>query len=376
MNRARNDSGAARVLVKTLTALGFTALIVVSLMWLSGAFQPKIDDHREGAGPTAGSIERPVGSATLAEARMIRVPRTESAVGSIRAVHETSLSSKLLAEIVEVNVTAGAKVAAGDVVVRLDDEDLQARLKQAQAVLQGARAGRKQANTEYERISALFERDSAARIELDRAETALHSAEAEVLRAEQAVREAETLLEYTAIRSPLDGVVVDKLVEVGDTATPGQPLLVLYDPTRMQLVASVRESLTRRLKVGEDIEVQIEALQKRCRGTVSEIVPEAEAASRTFSVKVTGPCPAGIYSGMFGRLIIPLDDEEVLVVPQAAIREVGQLRLVDVADGDRLQRRAVTLGRQLGEDVEVLSGLRPGEKVALRHGGSEPKPEG
>lgn len=147
--------------------------------------------------------------------------------------------------------------------------------------------------------------------------------------------------------------------------TPGKVLLTLYDPTRMQLVASVRESLTRRIAVGQSIYVQVDALNKQCKGLVSEIVPEAESASRTFSVKVTGPCPPGIYTGMFGRLLIPLDDEEVIVVPRSVVRRIGQLTIVDVADGEVLRRRAVQLGRTFEEKVEVLSGLRVGERVAI-----------
>ena len=161
-------------------------------------------------------------------------------------------------------------------------------------------------------------------------------------------------------------MVIDRKVEPGDTVTPGQVVVSLYDPTRMQLVASVRESLTHRLRVGQDIDVRVEAIDKTCLGRVSEIVPEAESASRTFSVKVTGPCPPGIYSGMFGRLLIPLEEEEVLVVPKGVVRRVGQLDMVDLVDGDALRRRAVQLGRAFGDDVEVLSGLREGEQVALR----------
>jgi RND family efflux transporter MFP subunit len=197
-----------------------------------------------------------------------------------------------------------------------------------------------------------------------------------VERAAQAAREAETILGYATIRSPLDGIIVDKRVEVGDTATPGQVLLTLYDPTRMQLIARVRESLTQRLQVGQDIDVHVSALGKTCTGRVSEIVPEAEAASRTFSVKVTGPCPEGVYTGMFGRLLIPLDDEQVLLIPQAAVRRIGQLDVVDVVvrapdetqAEPRVQRRTVQLGRDFGEDVEVLAGLQAGELVALGTG--------
>ncbi len=94
-------------------------------------------------------------------------------------------------------------------------------------------------------------------------------------------------------------------------------------------------------------------------------MPEAQAASRTFQVKVTGPCPKGVYSGMFARMLIPLDEEQVLVIPAGAVRRVGQLELVDVVDGDSTTRRAIRTGRTIDDDVEVLSGLRPGERVLV-----------
>ena len=94
-------------------------------------------------------------------------------------------------------------------------------------------------------------------------------------------------------------------------------------------------------------------------------MPEADAESRTFAVKVTGPCPPGVYAGMFGRLTIPLDAMEVLVVPADAVRRVGQLDIVDVAAEGTLSRRAVRLGRRIEGRVEVLSGLREGERVAV-----------
>lgn len=94
-------------------------------------------------------------------------------------------------------------------------------------------------------------------------------------------------------------------------------------------------------------------------------MPQAESASGTFSVKVTGPCPKGAYPNMFGRLIMPLGEEEAVVVPAQAVRRVGQLTVVDVVDGNTIRRRAVQLGRQMDEGYEVLSGPRPGESVVV-----------
>jgi len=348
----------------------FTAIVIVLLLWLAGVFHRKIGPVQVAlpAGP-----QRVLGNTPIATARLVYMPAIEPAVGTIRAVYETAIASKLLARVVEVNVQAGQTVRTGDVLVRLDEEDLRARLRQAEAALEAARAERDHARIEFERVDRLFKTGNANRTEWDRAGTDLKTAEARLAQAENARREAETILSYATIRSPLDGRVIDKRVEVGDTVTPGQVLLTLYDPTRMQLVARVRESLAQRLRVGHEIPVQIDAIGKICEGWISEIVPEAEAASRTFSVKVTGPCPDGVYSGMFGRLLIPLDEEPVLLIPQAAVRRVGQLDVVEVvetvgppeASQKLLRRRAVRLGRTFGDEVEVLAGLREGEQVAL-----------
>jgi RND family efflux transporter MFP subunit len=355
------------------TGVGFTAIVVILLLWLAGVFQPKVNGATAAVAVSSG---RPLGGRATAPARLVTLPATEAAVGSIRAVHESAVAAKLLAKVVEVNVQAGQVVRAGDVLLRLDDEDLQARLRQAEAALAAAQAARRQSEIEFQRLDGLYKQEHATKLEWERAQTELETATAGVERAVQAAREAETILSYATIRSPLDGIIVDKRVEVGDTATPGQVLLTLYDPTRMQLIARVRESLTQRLQVGQDIDVYVSALGKTCIGRVSEIVPEAEAASRTFSVKVTGPCPEGVYTGMFGRLLIPLDDEQVLVIPQAAVRRIGQLDVVDVvvpgpdeAQAEpRVQRRTVQLGRDFGADVEVLAGLQAGELVALGTG--------
>ena len=195
--------------------------------------------------------------------------------------------------------------------------------------------------------------------------SAFKSADAELRRATESINEIQATLEWATIRSPIQGIVIDKKVAVGDMVTPGQMLATLFDPLRMQLVASVRESLARRLKVGQTIEVQIDSFHKQSQGTISEIVPEAQVASRAFQVKVTGPCPAGVYTGMFGRLMIPLDAEPVLVLPRQAVRSVGQLELVDAVVQGCLNRRTVRTGRVFSDDVEVLSGLQEGEQVVI-----------
>ncbi len=341
------------------------------MLYLSGRFSPKVPISEASAQPAAGRIE-----GSVVRAQVIPLPLTESAVGTIRAVYEIPIRSKLLARVVEVNITAGQQVKEGDILVRLDDTDLRAKLEQAKAAVTSIEAHLGQAAADVERNTALRRSNAVSEQEYEKSVTALRSAEADLQRARQAVNEMQAMVDWATIPSPITGTVVDKQVDAGETVSPGQLLVKLYDPTRMQLVANVRESLTSQLQVGQSIGVQIENLGKQCLGTVSEIVPEAQSSSRAFQVKVTGPCPDGIYSGMFGRILIPLGTERVTVIPAAAVRRVGQLELVEVVEHGQPIQRAIRTGRALGtvsdpgggvlhDQVEVLSGLREGEEVVV-----------
>ncbi|MCC6361308.1 MAG: efflux RND transporter periplasmic adaptor subunit [Phycisphaerales bacterium] len=347
----------------SLTILGFLIVVAVLMLWLVGGFRTRIKPGLQNAKPPAA-----VSGETVA-VRQISLPRVETAVGTIEPVHRVEVAARILARIVEMNVVAGQKVRQGDVLVRLDDADLASRVRQAEAAFDSAVATRDQAKIEEARTRDLIARESASPIEHERNVTALKTAEAGVLRAQQSLEEARTVLAFATIVSPITGVVVDKRANVGDTASPGQVLVTLLDPERMQLVAPVRETLSRRLKVGQTIDVSLEILDHPCAGTISEIVPEADPASRSFAVKVTGECPDGVYAGMFGRLLIPLDDEDVLVIPRAAVQSVGQLDIALVQTPQGQQRRTLRLGRQLGSDVEVLAGLKAGEQVVIAKSG-------
>jgi RND family efflux transporter MFP subunit len=352
-----------------IAAMGFaTGGLVLLLMVLAGFF------HRKVPTDPAKISESDLSKTSVAEVRLIRQPRYETAVGTIKAVHEAAVASRLLARVVEVNVKAGQAVQRDDILVRLDDKDLQARHKQAEATLVGVKANLENAALEFARGKRLMSAKAISQADFDRASTAFRTAEAEVARSEQAVQESKSLLAYATIKAPLTGTVVDKKVEVGDTVTPGQTLVAIFNPGRMQMLASVRESLALKLKVGQKVPGRIESLEHECQATISEIVPEAQASSRSFTVKVVGPCPLGVYSGMFGRIYIPLEDEEIIVVPANAIQRVGQLEMVQVVEEGKVRRRNIQTGRSIGSDMEVLAGLRSGEKVALPTSSKEVRP--
>lgn len=351
-----------RWLSKGVLGLALAGLVVVLMLYLDGVFSPKV-------GPGGGADRRPAlpAPSQLVEARLIDIPTSEQAPGTIRPLHEIALASKVREpeKIVEMNVIAGQEVHKGDLLVRLDASTWQNRKEMAEAKLQSAQAARDDAQKTYERTQEVFDKKAATANELDAAKYRAEIAQSESVAAQRALDEAAANLGYTEIRAPLDAVVIDKRADVGDTVAPGQVLVSLYD--KMQLIANVREGLMKDLKTGQDIGVYLEDLGAACTGTISEIVPQADPATRTFQVKVVGPCHQGVRPGMYAKLIVPLGDRKVLVIPPAAVRQVGQLTMVDVAGDNGLERRNLQLGRQIDgkQYAEVLSGLKPGEKVAL-----------
>lgn len=350
-----------RIFRQIAFSLLMTGGIAVLMLALSGYFKTKISTT---TGTTTADAKPFAGQ--VAEVKSESWKRFETAVGTIRAVQESAVASKILARVMEVKIKAGQPVTKDEVLVRLDDSDLTARLKQAEAAVASAVAAREKSSIDLIRAENLRKNQAISDAEFDAIIREGKSARAEEERTKQLVNEAKIILSYATIRAPMNGIVIDKRVEIGDTVVPGQVLFTVYDPTRMQLLASVRESMALKLKVGQVIPTRLDALNYTCEATVTEIVPEAQASSRSFIVKVSGPCPPGIYSGMFGRISIPLEDEAVVVVPQAAVYRVGQLDMVDAVSNNRVHRRLVQLGRLNGGNYEVLSGLRPGEKVALR----------
>lgn len=343
------------------TAGVFSAAVLLMMAWLTGQFQSKaLADPRVHEGRSAAGVE-------VVPVKRLTVPAVEAAVGTITPVYESRVASKVLGRVVQVNVTAGQTVRKGDSLVRLDDADLSARAAEARAALESARAESEQASRDAARGESLHAKGVMSDMERERWHTRARAAAAQLERARQSVSEAATNASFATVEAPRDGVVVDKQVNVGDVVRPGDPLFTLYDPTRMQLVGSVREALAVRMRVGQAVEIHLASLARTCDAEVTEIVPEADATSRSFSVKAVGDCGPRAYKGMFGRLLIPLADEDVLVVPRSSVSRVGQLDLVDVVENGQLLRRAVRLGRPSrdGASVQVLSGLREGEAVAV-----------
>jgi RND family efflux transporter MFP subunit len=191
-------------------------------------------------------------------------------------------------------------------------------------------------------------------------------------RAGESLRRAMALLEeariqegFSRIRAAESGVVTEKRIEEGSLATPGTPLLTVEDTSDFQLEAYVDERLSGRVKAGTPVVVVFESPARREPGTVGEVFPAVDPATRTFLVKIRLKAPS-LKSGLFGRVLIPEGKKEILLIPQEAVVEKGQLTGVYAVD-DRgiMTYRLIKRGRPYGEKVEVLSGLKAGDRIAV-----------
>lgn len=347
--------------IKTLLTVTLSlAALVLFLAWMGGAFHEKVPpgiaviERPKAAGRTLVTTERTVGMETV------------TAVGSVQPRRKTDVASQLLASVREIKPRPGDRVKAGDVLVVLDDRELVAQQREAVASLAAAEADLVTRRSNYQRIKSLA--GSASAEELNNIEGAFRVAETQVKRAKETISRIEVQITYTKITASTDGLVSDRFAEPGDLATPGKPLLAVYDPNDLELQVNVPESLAAGIVVGQKLGIRIDANNLAITALVREIVPLAQQASRSVLVKLALPQASSnpILPGMYGRAAIPVGRVERVWIPQSAVLQIGQLDLVEVAETDgTLSRRFVRLGRVAADKVEILSGLSPGEQVAL-----------
>ncbi len=352
-----------KVLPVIVGLVGLAAVIA----WVSGLFTDKIQPGHEQA-PV-----RTLAGQSTDEVHEVTKDYIEEAVGTLKAANRSVISAKILATIEQIHVSAGDFVKQDDLLVTLNTQELNARLNQAREQVAAAEAAQAEAASDFERMQQLMEAKAIARQEFDVAQRKLSVAQADLRRAEQAVNEADVLLSYSTIKAPKAGRIVDRLAEPGNTAQPGQPILTLYDAQTLRLETPVVESLAVKLKVGQQLNVHVDSIDRDFTATIDEIVPQADSSSRSFLVKASLPRFDELYEGMYGRLQIPAGSRKHLCLATDAIERIGQLQFVDVVQDDKtLQRRLVKTGR-LGMEgrVEVLSGLQAGETVVIRDSEAE-----
>jgi len=350
-----------KIAIKIFGIFVALALLGGVMAYLAGFFEEKIPIDFSKVVPQTDSAE-------IYTVQVVSEPLIERAAGTLRAKVETVISPLISATISSIAVWAGDEVQPGDVLVTLDARELKSRVDQAHQAVLTARAMLKQTETEAQRVERIFKADPGAisTAERDRIQAALSTGRAQLESAKRYEDETRTALSHSKLTSPIAGRIVERYADPGDTARPGVPVLRLYNPATLRLESSVRESVASKLKENQTLIAEIDALDKRYDGVVDEIVPSADPGSRTFLVKVSLTGDAGLYPGMFGRLLIPIGKIEKIYIPLAAVTQVGQLDFVLLKTAQGAVRRYVRLGPRGSEGrVEVASGLKAGEKVLV-----------
>ena len=318
------------------------------------------------------------------------------AVGTVAARTSSTLSSKLMGAVKAVHVREGDPVKKDDVLVELDDRQVGSQLKKTEAGLSesrrtlisaessrdSAKAGAQLAKTTFDRYSALLKEDSVSQQEFDEVEAkyrqataALSQAEAMVEASRNRVQQAEAEIEDASVRkkdativAPYDGKITEKMIDVGDMASPGTPLLTLEQEGVFCVSLVVPEEHIRSVSIGQKVQVTIPSLDnKMVQGTVGRIDPAADQKSRSFQIKVALPEGEDLYSsGTFARVALPVGEAGMMRVPATAIIHQGQLTGYYLVDKENIAHfRLLLLGRTYGDSVEVISGLKEGDRYVL-----------
>ena len=357
---------------------GGAVLLVLIILALSGVFSPAVRVD-------VVSVQQfyPAQSFTLLNASGYVVPQRKAAV-----------ASKITARLQELYVEEGSRVKKDRVLARLENADLEASLRQAEANLGAARSSVDQAAAELNDAHVNFEREKrllakeyttrsvydAAEARYKKALAAVSGARSQVRANEARVREARVSLEYTYIRAPFDGVVLTKNADIGDIVTPigaattaKAAVVTLADLSTLKVETDVSESNLSRLKLGQPCQIQLDAIpDERFDGTVHMIVPTADRTKATVMVKVNfNRLDSRILPEMsakvafLSREVSERERSPRLAVNRKAVIEKNGRRYVFVVRQGRAYLVEVTTQDTFGDMTEIKSGAASGEKVVL-----------
>jgi len=328
----------------------------------------------------------------ISAAEIVSQPQFYEAAGTVFAKNSAVVSAKVMGEIRRVTVREGDVVKAGDLLVEIDDARLSAQLKQAEAALAEARQSVVSANAAFEsaraalvlaektlkRYEMLLEADSVSQQEFDevkarydqaagafdQAKSMRDGSKNRVEQAKAGVRAAKSTFNDTVVTAPYDATVTGKLVEKGDLASPGIPLIRLETAGLTEVHLVVPESYIRQVRIGDALSVLIASLQKESfSATVETINPAADPAVRSFQMKLSLPDHPDIRAGMFARVRVPVGKSDMMLVPETAVIRHGQLSGVYIVDKEGIAHfQLIRPGRSYDGQLEVLAGLSPGDR--------------
>lgn len=301
-------------------------------------------DHQQQERPNLTSV----GVATVQQQE---IPSVIEVAGTLQAKESAVIAAKVTGVVTRVPVVLGSTVQTGDLLVAISAEEIGARLSLAEAQLAQARRN-------LEREQNLLKKSATTTETVKTMRDQYHIAMA-------GYTEAKTMLGYTTITAPFNGIITRKEVNNGDLATPGTPLLYLENNLKLQVRSAVPESLVLSISTGDQLMVRVETANAFVQGMVAEIGPAVEPNSRTAPVVIDLPAHPNLRTGQFARVHLPSPGSKGLLIPESAVVPFGQIDRVFVVKDGRAHMRLVRTGLHHEGMVEILTGLTSGETVAV-----------
>jgi multidrug efflux system membrane fusion protein len=309
------------------------------------------------------------------------VPARTAAVGAgasydgvVEALRQTVVAAQVSGAVVQLDVKAGDRVRAGQLLLRIDARAAEQASAASEAQVRAARAAQEVATKEYERQQQLHAERFISAAALDRARAEYQAALAQAQSQAAQAGAVRTQSGFYAVHAPYAGLVSEVAVTLGDMALPGRALVTLYDPTALRVAAAVPQSVALRLQAASNgaVRAELPALPAAARLQTPrrvEVLPTADAATHTLTVRAElAPGLAGVLPGQFARLWLPGEAASGaggVWVPSAAVVRRAEMTGVYVLDAQgRALLRQVRLGRRQGDEVELLAGVAVGERVA------------
>jgi RND family efflux transporter MFP subunit len=315
--------------------------------------------------PTPAERPRPAVSDVKVTAVVLsKVDEIYETTGTVKSEQVSNVASRIMGVVTAVYVREGDRVKAGQLLATIDNRELLQKVKGAAMAMETAKSNKAMTETTWRRYQQLYSEKAVSQQEMDQVETQKKMADSEYERAKAAYEETGIYEAYAKIKAPVTGIITSKKIDGGSMAVPGQPLLTIESDTALYVEAFADETLTRGLSKGMTVDVAIEATNRQLRGSIRDIVPAVDPQSRTFLIKIALPA-AGLKSGLYARIRVPVGKKEVLLVPEGSVVSKGQLSGVYVvAPSGVMTYRLVKTGRIYPDRrIEILSGLSGNEQI-------------
>ena len=310
----------------------------------------------------------PVANIKTAAVEMRDVELAYSAEAVVEAVRQSTVAAQVSGRIVDLRFDVGDYVRKGEVIVRIDERAATQAVQASEAQVRQAEAELRNARAQYERSRQLVAEKFLSQAALDKSEADYKAAQARVAALLAGAEQAATERSFATIVAPYSGVVSARHVELGEMAAPGKALMTGFDPGTLRVSATVPQAHIGAIQAGGKARVEIPSLGKWIEARRVTIVPSADPRTHTTQVRLELPADVrGVYPGVYARAHFVTGTAPRLLAPRAALLRRSEVTAVYVVDDKGgVQLRQVRLGTASDErSVEILSGLRPGERVAI-----------